>query len=74
MLQTAWLLNSGGSIETTYYWLDNEDYSPVDYERADLLSIRYSRPWGELQGGVGIEIGDDSLGTNISRLSVFMRY
>lgn len=74
MASANWVLGAGGTLEGTYFWLDNEDYTGFDYERAEMLKLRYSRRFGELIGGVGVEIGSDSFGTQFSRFAVFMRY
>jgi hypothetical protein len=69
----GWTLDSG-QLEGTLQVLDNEDYSGPTYERAELMSLSYSRRFGELYGGLSLEAGNDSFGTSFSRLAVFVRY
>jgi hypothetical protein len=64
----------GGEIEASYRQLDNEDYSAVDYETAQQLDARYSRPWEQLFIGGEITVGHDVFGESYSRIGVFIRF
>ncbi len=74
MTRLGWQGNSGAVVEATYRTLDNESYSPPDYERAHVLQVRYSRPWNEFFIGTELYIGSDVFGASFSRVSAFIRF
>jgi hypothetical protein len=67
-------LNSGGSIETSYRQLDNEDYSGGNYETARQLDARYSRQWQQVYIGGEVTAGQDVFGESYSRVGAFIRF
>ena len=64
----------GAELKATYRTLDNQTYGGVDYERAHLLDVRYSRRWRQFTVGGEANAGRDSFGESFSRISVFIRY
>jgi hypothetical protein len=64
----------GGALEASYRQLDNEDYSGGNYETAQQLDARYSRPWGQLYVGGEITVGSDVFGESYSRVGAFIRF
>ena len=74
MMQLGWQPRFGGWLETTWRSVDNEDYSPVQYERASIVSVEYSRRWRDFSLGVDMTAGQDSFGESFSRLGTFIRF
>lgn len=64
----------GGAIEASYRRLDNEDYSGGNYETAQQLDARYSRPWGQVFVGGEVTAGRDVFGESYSRVGAFIRF
>jgi hypothetical protein len=64
----------GGAIEASYRQLDNEDYSGGNYETAQQLDARYSRPWGQVFVGGEVTVGSDVFGESYSRVGAFIRF
>jgi hypothetical protein len=64
----------GGEIEASYRQLDNEDYTGGNYETAQQLDARYSRPWGQVFVGGEITVGNDVFGESYSRVGAFIRF
>ena len=64
----------GADIEATYRTLDNQTYSGIDYERAHLVDVRYSRRWKQFTVGGEANAGRDSFGESFGRVSAFIRY
>jgi hypothetical protein len=63
----------GGTIETSYRLLDNEDYTG-GYETARQVDARYSRPWQQVFVGGEITVGEDVFGESYSRVGAFIRF
>ncbi len=74
MARVGWQPGFGGWLETTLRWLDNEDYTAPDYQRASFAALSYSRRWRERLFGAELEAGEDSLGTSFNRFSLFLRF
>ena len=74
MARLGWQPRFGGWLETTWRSLDNEDYSPPDYERADIIDVLYSRTWRDFNIGFNLTAGNDSFGESFSRLGTFIRF
>jgi hypothetical protein len=66
--------HGGAEIEATYRTLDNQTYGGVDYARAHLVDVRYSRRWRQFTIGGEANAGRDSFGESFGRLSAFIRY
>lgn len=64
----------GGELEATYRHLENEDYSLGNYEAAQQIDARYSRPWNDLFVGAEVTSGRDVFGESYSRVGVFIRF
>jgi hypothetical protein len=64
----------GADLEATYRTLDNQTYGGVDYERAHMVDVRYSRRWRQFTIGGEADAGRDSFGESFGRVSVFIRY
>jgi len=54
--------------QLTYRTLQNEDYSAVQYDRMQELSLEYQRPWGEHVIGTGLVVGHDVFGDDYAKL------
>jgi hypothetical protein len=63
-----------GIIETSYRQLDNESYSGNDYETAQQIDARYSRPWQQFFFGAELTVGRDVFGESYSRVGGFVRF
>ena len=74
MAQLGWQPRFGGWLETTWRSVDNEDYSAVPYERANMFSVEYSRRWRDFSFGVDLTAGQDSFGESFSRMGTFVRF
>jgi hypothetical protein len=64
----------GGAVEASYRQLDNEDYTGGNYETANQLDARYSRPWDQVFVGAEITVGQDVFGESYSRVGAFIRF
>jgi hypothetical protein len=74
MLRLGWESESGTLTELRYRTLANEDYSPVDYQRAHDVTFGFSRPWRPFFIGAELQFGRDVFGEDFGRLSGFVRY
>ena len=74
MARVGFQAGHGGEIETTYRTLDNQSYAGVEYQRAHLVEVRYSRHWKQFTVGGELNAGRDSFGESFGRLSAFIRY
>jgi hypothetical protein len=74
MARLGWQPNFGGWLEATWRTLDNDDYTPPEYERADLVEVLYSRTWRDFNVGINLTAGNDSFGESFSRLGTFIRF
>ena len=63
----------GGAIEASYRQLHNED-TGINYETAQQLDARYSRPWGQVFIGGEVTVGQDVFGESYSRVGAFIRF
>jgi hypothetical protein len=67
-------LSGGGAIEASYRLLDNEDYTGGNYETAQQIDARYSRPIGDVFVGGELTAGQDVFGESYSRIGAFIRF
>jgi hypothetical protein len=74
LVRIGWQPRFGGWLEATYRRLQNESYSPADYEGADLIEATYSRGWRDFRLGLELASGSDSFGQSFSRLGTFIRF
>jgi hypothetical protein len=74
MVRAGWRPRFGGWLEATWRWLDNESYTPPEYERAQFIELRYGRDWRDLRVGAEAEAGQDSFGRSFSRFGLFLRF
>jgi hypothetical protein len=72
-LRIGWMPPFGGRAELRYRTLQNEDYSPFDYEREHELSLRYSHSTQRFVYGAEITAGQDVFGEDFGRISGFVR-
>jgi hypothetical protein len=72
-LRIGWMPPFGGRAELRYRTLQNEDYSPFDYERQHELSLRYSRSAQRFVYGAEITAGRDVFGEDFGRIGGFVR-
>lgn len=69
----GWAPPFGGSFQATYRTLANERYSGIDYERAHIGSLRYSRAVGAFTVGAEVVTGRDVFGDSFTRVAAFGR-
>jgi hypothetical protein len=65
---------SFGTVEASYRQLDNEAYTGGNYETAQQIDARFSRPWQQLFVGAELTVGQDVFGESYSRLGAFLRF
>ncbi len=75
MARLGWTNKHGADIELRYRTLRNETYGRFQYDRAQELSLRYSRPFRErMIAGATLEAGQDVFGESYARVAGFLRY
>ncbi len=74
MARVGWEAPGGALYEATLRALENERYTPTDYENGYAVDLRYSRRWHEFYVGGEINVGSDTLGNSYSRVSAFVRF
>ncbi len=75
MARLGWTNKHGADIELRYRTLRNESYGRFQYDRAQELSLRYSRPFREVMiAGATLEVGRDVFGESYTRVAGFLRY
>ena len=74
MIGLGWTPPFGGSFQATYRTIANENYSSVDYERAHIVELSYSRPIADFIVGAEIMGGRDTFGDKFTRLAAFGRF
>ena len=74
MLRVGWQADYGGSAELRYRTITNEEYTGMDYTRAQEVSLRYSHPWRSVTVGGEAIAGRDVFGERYSRLAAFARF
>lgn len=74
MVQLAWPPAFGGLLEAKYRTLDNESYTPPEYQRAHALEVLYSRSLNDLYFGGEVHVGRDVFGESYSRVGAFIRF
>ena len=75
MARLAWTNKRGADIELRYRTLRNESYGRFQYDRAQELSLRYSRPFREFMTvGAMLEAGRDVFGESYARVAGFLQY
>jgi hypothetical protein len=75
MARLAWTDKRGADVELRYRTLRNESYGRFQYDRAQELSLRYSRPFRDVMtAGATLEAGRDVFGESYARVGGFLRY
>ena len=72
MVRAGWHAPFGGSMQLRYRTLDNQSYSPANYQRAHDLSLRYARTLQFVSVGAEATAGRDVFGDSFSRFSLFV--
>jgi hypothetical protein len=73
MARLGWEPPFGGVMELRYRTSRNETYTPVQYERAHDVMLRYSRSWRYVLFGAELSGGSDVLGEDFTRVALFAR-
>jgi len=74
MLRLAWPGGAGGLVDLRYRTLANQGYSAPQYRRAHEATLRYSRPWQQLQVGGELLGGRDVFGDGFVRVAVYAQF
>jgi len=73
-VQIGWQAPAGALLHFGYRTLANEDYSPVQYERAHEVRLSWSHEVADFFVGAELQAGRDVFGDDFGRIVGFVRY
>ena len=74
MAKLIWDISEGKSLTMQFRGIDNEDYSEVEYQKGQELSLEYSQGMRRFITGLKVTAGESVLGENYSQVKGFIRW
>lgn len=73
-LKLNWDPLNGHALSLKYQTLENKDYSAIEYQKAEKLTLEYARGLGKFIGGLTVSTGNDVHGESFNNISGFIRW